>query len=253
MLTITLISDFGEGSHYIARVKAAIFAEIGFVPILDITHSIPAWDIEKGAFILNSTRKKIKGQAIHFFGINDGTTRFLAAKSEKHWFLAPDNGVIPAILGVDNIQYFSLGDFTHPSYMERLFPKVMYSIEQNTFSSAYPHSIIPKQVKFKNPSKNGNTLYVYLVFVDNYGNAHYNIKREDFYALFGNSGFKILVNEKDSIDFISDSYNEAAPPTLLALFNSAGYLEIASSKGNANRLFGLDKLGYILIIPSNKI
>jgi S-adenosylmethionine hydrolase len=249
--TITLISDFGEGSHYIARVKASIYAEVGFVPILDISHSIPAWDIEKGAFILNATRKRVKGEVFHFFGINNHTTQFLLAKSEKHWFLAPDNGVLPAILQHEAVTYFDLGAFQHHSFMERLYPQVLSMLMENTFPLDARKVLSPNKVQFKTPSVNQNALYVYLIYTDNYGNAHYNIKREEFYAQFGHNGFRILLNEKDYIDKLSESYFDVSQTNLLAIFNAAGYLEISVCMGNANRLFGLDKTGYILIIPSS--
>jgi S-adenosylmethionine hydrolase len=41
------------------------------------------------------------------------------------------------------------------------------------------------------------------------------------------------------IDRISESYADVQPGEKLALFNSAGYLEIAINKGNAAGLFGL--------------
>jgi len=41
------------------------------------------------------------------------------------------------------------------------------------------------------------------------------------------------------IESISESYADVAEGEKLALFNSAGYLEIAINKGNAAGLFGL--------------
>ena len=41
------------------------------------------------------------------------------------------------------------------------------------------------------------------------------------------------------IDKISESYADVAEGEKLAMFNSAGYLEIAVNKGNAAGLFGL--------------
>ena len=52
-------------------------------------------------------------------------------------------------------------------------------------------------------------------------------------------GFKIVFRGDETIDQLSESYADVAEGEKLALFNSAGYLEIAINKGNAAGLFGL--------------
>ena len=51
--------------------------------------------------------------------------------------------------------------------------------------------------------------------------------------------FRIVFKRDETIDRISETYADVAEGEKLALFNSAGYLEIAIQKGNAAGLFGL--------------
>jgi S-adenosylmethionine hydrolase len=59
------------------------------------------------------------------------------------------------------------------------------------------------------------------------------------------------------IDRISDSYADVPEGEKLALFNSAGYLEIAINKGNAAGLLGLkgfsEKTGQVPGILQNQL
>ena len=49
---ITLTTDFGEGSRYVAAMKGVILSINPNVRIVDLTHVIPHQDIRTGAVIL---------------------------------------------------------------------------------------------------------------------------------------------------------------------------------------------------------
>ncbi|MGH2644601.1 MAG: SAM hydroxide adenosyltransferase, partial [Chitinophagaceae bacterium] len=51
--------------------------------------------------------------------------------------------------------------------------------------------------------------------------------------------FKIFVMRDEYISHIAESYADVAEGSKVAMFNTAGYLEIAINKGNAAGLFGL--------------
>ena len=66
-----------------------------------------------------------------------------------------------------------------------------------------------------------------------------NITREEFEEHRKGRSFRIVFKRDEVIDRISESYADAPEGEKLALFNAAGYLEIAINKGNAAGLFGL--------------
>ena len=65
------------------------------------------------------------------------------------------------------------------------------------------------------------------------------ITREEFEERRKGRSFRIVFKRDEQIDRISESYADVGEGEKLALFNSAGYLEIAIQKGNAAGLFGL--------------
>ncbi|MEI9934257.1 MAG: SAM hydroxide adenosyltransferase [Ferruginibacter sp.] len=66
-----------------------------------------------------------------------------------------------------------------------------------------------------------------------------NITKEEFEEQRKGKSFKIVFKRDEVIDKISETYADVHEGEKLALFNSAGYLEIAINKGNAAGLFGL--------------
>jgi S-adenosylmethionine hydrolase len=78
-----------------------------------------------------------------------------------------------------------------------------------------------------------------IIFIDNFENVIVNITRAQFEQQRKGRHFKIVFKRDEVIESISESYADVAEGEKLALFNSAGYLEIAINKGNAAGLFGL--------------
>ena len=60
-----------------------------------------------------------------------------------------------------------------------------------------------------------------------------NITREEFEEQRKGRSFKIVFKRDEVIEKISETYADVQEGEKLALFNSAGYLEIAINKGNA--------------------
>ena len=78
-----------------------------------------------------------------------------------------------------------------------------------------------------------------ILFIDHFENIVVNITHEQFEEQRKGRSFKIIFKRDEMINTISETYANVKEGEKLALFNSAGYLEIAINKGNAAGLFGL--------------
>ncbi len=78
-----------------------------------------------------------------------------------------------------------------------------------------------------------------IIHIDNFENVVVNITREQFNTHRGDRKFRIFFRRDEVINQISETYADVPEGHKLALFNAAGYLEIAINKGNAAGLFGL--------------
>ena len=91
------------------------------------------------------------------------------------------------------------------------------------------------------PMLGNNWIEGQIIFIDNFENVIININKEEFEEQRRGRSFKIVFKRDEIIDKISESYADVNESEKLALFNSAGYLEIAINKGNAAGLFGLQR------------
>ena len=89
------------------------------------------------------------------------------------------------------------------------------------------------------PMVENNSIEGQIIFIDSFENVIVNITREQFEEQRNGRRFTIVFKRDEVIDKISETYADVPEGEKLALFNSAGYLEIAINKGNAAGLFGL--------------
>ena len=97
---ITLLTDFGERDGFIGTMKGVILSINPKATIVDISHEIPAQDIEAGAFVLNNSYRYFPPGTIHVAVVDPGVgsnRKILAVQSDDYFFIAPDNQVLKYI------------------------------------------------------------------------------------------------------------------------------------------------------------
>src|SRR5262245_12521940 len=93
---ITLTTDFGVGSRYVAAMKGVILSINPHAQIIDVSHAVPERDIRAGAIVLAETAPWFPPDTIHVAVVDPGVgskRRVIYAQIGKHHFIAPDNGV----------------------------------------------------------------------------------------------------------------------------------------------------------------
>ena len=94
---LTLTTDFGEGSPYIAQMKGVILTLNRAANIIDITHAIPPQNIRQGAMVLDEVTRSFPPDTVHVAVVDPGvgTDRTLVfARFGDQRYLAPDNGLL---------------------------------------------------------------------------------------------------------------------------------------------------------------
>ena len=101
MPIITLTTDFGDGSPYVAAMKGVILSINPAATIVDISHSVPAQDITHGALVLEDTTPWFPADTIHVAVVDPGvgTSRaILYARVGSQQYIAPDNGLLGRLM-----------------------------------------------------------------------------------------------------------------------------------------------------------
>ncbi|MCD4812603.1 SAM-dependent chlorinase/fluorinase [bacterium] len=115
---ITVMSDFGHNDGYVAEMKGAILSRIQCVQLVDITHEIPAFDIETGARMLAQTFSRFPLGTVHLAVVDPGVgggRKCLVVYNHGHYFIGPDNGLFTLIAHpLKKAQIFSIKKISGP-------------------------------------------------------------------------------------------------------------------------------------------
>ncbi|MDF1672962.1 MAG: SAM-dependent chlorinase/fluorinase [Vicingaceae bacterium] len=250
MAIITLTTDLGLKDYYVASVKGAILNEEPSSTIIDISHEVPAFDLQKSAFILKNCYQDFPKGTIHIIGINsdyDLETPHVAILANDHYFIGADNGIFSLILDSPPEKAFELtlsqdtDRITFPT--KDVFVKAACHIARGGTLEVIgkAKTELSARSMFRAVSEN-NVIKGMAIYVDHYGNIVTNITERLFKEFGKGRQFKILFRSAEyEIDEISPSYNSVVEGERLALFSSTGNIEIAINKANANKLFGINQ------------
>jgi len=248
MAIITLTSDWGVKDHYAGAVKGAILRLLPEAQIVDISHHIPAFDLNQAAFIVRNFYRNYPEGTIHILAINAEAgieTPHTLVYHHGHYFIGADNGIFSLlfddkptkIIEIDIIQDSDY--FTFPS--RDVFVKVACHIAAGKpiETLGHPKDKLLQKMAFQ-PVIQGDMIKGKVIYIDNYENAFVNITESLFRSIVKNHKFSISFRSANySINEISKSYKDVSAGVMLALFSSSGYLEIAIREGKAGSLLGL--------------
>ncbi|MGB2226288.1 MAG: SAM hydrolase/SAM-dependent halogenase family protein [Polaribacter sp.] len=261
MSFITLTTDFGTKDHFVGAVKGAIYSQLPTAKIIDITHEISPFNITETAYILKNSYKSFPKGTVHIVGVDSELSernKHIALELDEHFFVCPDNGLISMI--ASEIQPTKIVEITIHNRVESSFPVLDVFVNVACFIIRGGNlSIVGKEIKeYKKlieiqakVSRNQNQITGGILYVDNYGNLITNITRKLFDEVGKGRPFTIRAS-RYSFTKIYNKYNEIIPTDAtnissfdgqkLALFNSAGYLEIAVYKSNLQTVGGASTL-----------
>ncbi len=94
---ITLTTDFGASSPYVAAMKGVILSIDPAARIVDVSHAVPPQNIRAGAIVLGDTCPWFPADTIHVAVVDPGVgsdRRIVYAQIGEQHYLAPDNGLL---------------------------------------------------------------------------------------------------------------------------------------------------------------
>jgi S-adenosylmethionine hydrolase len=247
MPLLTLTSDIGNRDYLVSAVKAELYKVNEDFRIVDISHQVPPFNYLQAAYVCRSAVKHFPEYSYHIILVNLFETKpkqLLLAFHQNQYYLCADNGLLQVILEEkpEMVMGIPLDEDEEKStlYLVKVFGETINqlingkSIQQIGMPDV---NYVEKHPVKPFPVDNG--IEGQIIFIDNFENVIVNITRSYFEEQRRGRNFKIIFKRDEKIDKISETYADVHEGEKLALFNSAGYLEIAINKGNAAGLFGL--------------
>jgi S-adenosyl-L-methionine hydrolase (adenosine-forming) len=258
---ITLTTDFGINDHFVGTIKGVILAISPEIEIVDISHSVQAFDVLDGALTIAQAYSYFPSGTVHLVVVDPGVgtaRRPILVTSDRHHFVAPDNGVLSMVYAQEErlhtrhvtAEHYSLQPISNTFHARDIFAPIAAWLAKGVDPEKFGDEI-SDFVRFNPPkpkSVNGNTLRGVILKVDRFGNLVTNIKPTDAPMLFGPepAPFKIVVG-KHEITEILPNYSEGAPGEVFGILGSMGYLEISSNRGSAAKIVGSGKGSEVMV------
>lgn len=264
MSIITLTTDFGLKDHFVGALKGKILSEFREATIIDISHHIDLFNIPEASYIIEAAYASFPKGTVHLIGVDSELTKeakHIAMQWDDHYFICSDNGILSILIQKivpQKIVEITIHDRFGDNATEMdVFVKVACHLARGGLLNVIGRE--RKEIKKINQlqpivSNDKNTLKGYVVYIDHFGNCVTNITRKLFKDIGRGRSYEINFSSK-VIKSIKNGYSDFMinerfslkdyEGEKLALFNEAGFLEIAiyrsnpQTVGTARSLLGL--------------
>ena len=264
---VTLTTDWGNSDNYTAIFKAHLYREDSDIKIIDVTHEVGKNAIIDAAFLVKTMYYHFPKNSIHIIDVNFlalhnekkyreifkqehstenlNFTHYLAFCYDGHYFMCENNGIIPLLCDIAQIDeivkispdktYNNYRSFKAIPYWVKVAAKLAKGNPLNSIGESYNKDYIetPKIPKAFSPNNQKDKIIFHSQHIDSYGNIITNLKKEFFDAVAG---------ERTIFDFyctqtgikkkyrISMEYNDKYKfdDQLIFLFGQSQYLEISA-------------------------
>lgn len=262
MSIITLTTDYGLKDHFVGALKGKLLSEFQDVTIIDISHNIDPFNVAEAAYIIAAAYKSFPKGTVHLIGIDielNIENQHIAMQWNDQYFVCADNGILSML-----IQNIIPQKFVAITIHDRLpddatdldvFVKVACHLAKGGLLNVIGKEIKTiKEVTELQAVVQDNQIKGYVIYTDHFGNVVINISKKLFLEIAKGRPYEINF-KRQTIKTIFSKYADIGSSSSyplkyyeghkLAIFNEAGFLEIAifrsnpDNVGSATSLLGL--------------
>jgi len=241
---VALLSDFGSLDHYAGTMKAVILGICPDVTLVDISHDIPPHDVQRASLELGAAYRYFPDGTVFLVVVDPGvgsTRRALAASTEHHRFVGPDNGVLG--LALEECPPTQVVELTERQYTRQRISRTFEGRDRFAPAAGWLAAGIEltalgrivtdhARCELRAPLIERDGLEGSVVRVDRFGNLVTNINRAQLQRAGTGKGVKIYVGAH-RVRRLVQTYSDIAQDEVCALFDSNEHLEIAAYAASA--------------------
>jgi len=238
---IFLFTDFGAADIYVGQMKIALHQRAPKVPVVDLLHDAPPFNVKAGAHLLAALVARTPPRSVTLAVVDPGVggpRDPVAVVADGRWYVGPDNGLISvAAARAAKVEVFSIGwrpvDLSASFHARDLFGPVAGMIASGRCKAAKLKKKAQLAVKF------GVEDLAEVIYVDHYGNLVTGLR-----AGAGPRERALVVNGRQ-IPY-ARVFSQVAAGEVFWYENSLGLVEIAANSASAQQKLGSaqgDRLG----------
>ena len=247
---ITLTTDFGSDSPYVAAMKGVILSINPAVTLVDITHAIAPQNIRQAALVLADSVPWFPPETIHLAVVDPGVgtkRKIICARIGEHHFIAPDNGLISRLaLWAQPSTIITVAD---PSYWLPVVSAtfhgrdIMAPVAARLSLGLEPARLGPPQheierLEWLEARVTEKKIEGTVQSIDSFGNLITNIPADALVNVPRGEEVTIVCDEHETHG-IFNAYADQPEMTLIALVGSSGHLELAIVGESAAMMLGV--------------
>ena len=249
---IALLSDFGTRDHYAGTMKGVVIGICPDVTLVDITHDIAPHDMVGGALQLAASYRFFPAGTIFLAIVDPGVgsaRRGIAAEAGDYRFVAPDNGVLTAVLRElppKRVVELTERRYARPTVSrtfegrDRFAPAAAW-LAKGIQLSALGRTVTTYHQLDLPVAEMGDTLLTGVVLlVDRFGNLVSNVERRAFEAFTRGQPVSLRVAGRPIAGVVA-TYADMRAGEVCALFGSTDHLEFAVNGGSAAETLGVGR------------
>ncbi|MGI9457734.1 MAG: SAM hydrolase/SAM-dependent halogenase family protein [Aeoliella sp.] len=247
---VTLTTDFGGGSRYVAAMKGVLLSINPALTLVDISHAVPPQDVRAGAIMLAETTPWFPEGSLHMAIVDPGVgteRRILYAQIAGRHYILPDNGLLacladqhePATMRVVANRDHWLKDVSTTFHGR----DIMAPVAARLSLGLDPAELGPTcndfvRIPLPEAASVGQKIEGEVVEVDSFGNLITNITRDMLDGVPRGEGVRVRCDDHETIG-IFNAYADQPPMTLVALISSGDKLELAIVDESAKTMLGV--------------
>jgi S-adenosylmethionine hydrolase len=244
---VSLMTDFGTGSHYVAQMKGVLLGLNPSLRIVDLTHDVAPQQIRQAAFLLQQSVAAFPPETCHVVVVDPGVgtdRRILLARIRRQYFVAPDNGLLSDLLQDDPAEWIrsvTASRFWRPScaatfhgrdVMAPVAAHLSLGVKPSAFGpSVNDPYVLAQSAVVSQPGRLRGTV----VHRDRFGNLITDIRSVSLQQIPSGSALRIGLGESREVfsGELVQTYGDRPVGSLVVLVGSGGFVEIAQVNGRA--------------------
>jgi S-adenosylmethionine hydrolase len=241
---ITLTTDFGLGSPYVAAMKGVILSINPEARLVDLSHAVGPQNVRQGALVLAEATTWFPAGTIHVGVVDPGVgtqRRIVYARIGDQQYIAPDNGLLSRLtLKTRPSQIITVENPEHwlPSVSNTFHGRdIMAPVAAQLSLGMEPDRLGPPlaalvELDWPQPRIESNAIVGEVVWIDGFGNLISNVTEGMLTAIQDRTRATVGI-EGHTLRGIDRTYGDRPANTPLALVGSSGYLEVSAAGGSA--------------------
>ncbi len=261
---VTLTTDFGSHSTYVAQLKGVLLSLIPEARLVDVSHEIQPQQIAEASWVVEQLLGYFPPETCHLVVVDPGvgtSRQIVMVRTAGQVLVGPDNGVFTRATDRFPVEWVRRvreqsqtpdGRPVAPTFhgRDRMVPVVaewFRGLPADEWGDQIGADSLVKLPR-ERPRVDRGKVVGRVEWIDRFGNLVTNIERQDVaddrwtrVELFDRHARSVLVEARVT------TYGECSVGEAVTLWGSTGYLEIAVVNGNAAAQLGVERGALVIV------